>query len=149
MDRLLKFWRLPGSDQILLAQAALRLSAVSLGVRLLPFAFWRSRLENHQTASPGSLGGASPDRILWAVTVAAGYVPGANCLVRSLVARSMLWREGHCAELRLGVSAGLKRPFQGHAWLESRGRVVLGGGESSSQYKPLATEASRGPTLAS
>ena len=148
MDKLRRFQRLPWSDKALLLQAALRLAVVSLGVRVLHFSFWRRWLENHPTSPSAPASGTSPEHILWAVTVAGGYVPGANCLVRSLVGRSMLWRSGHSAELRLGVISGLQRPFQAHAWLEIGGRVVLGGTESASRYTALATEVAPSSPLA-
>lgn len=148
MDKLRKFWRLPWSGQKLLSLAVLRLTAVSLAVRLVPFAVWRGRLENRPAPPPSTRGGASLDQIVWAVTVAGRYVPGANCLVRALVARSMLWQAGHSTQLRLGVSAQPERPFQAHAWLESAGRAVLGGTESASQYTPLAADSPHRSPLA-
>jgi hypothetical protein len=148
MDKLRKFWRLPWSDQKLLSLAVLRLTAVSFAVRLVPFAVWRGRLENRATPPPSTRGGASLDQIIWAVTVAGRYVPGANCLVRALVARSMLWQAGHAAHLRLGVSVQPQRPFQAHAWLENQGGVVLGGAETVPHYTPLTTDSPRRSPLA-
>jgi len=148
MDRLRKFWHLPGSDQRLLSLAALRLTVVALAVRLVPFALWRGWLQNRPTPPPSTRSGASLDRIIWAVTVAGRYVPGSNCLVRALVARSMLGRAGHSTQLRLGVSPQQERPFQAHAWLENESGVVLGGTESASQYTPLASDSPHRSPLA-
>ncbi len=143
-DRLRKYWRLSWADRRLLFQAALQTGLVSLGMRVLPFSFWRHRLQNCPGRPQGPAGSDSPDRILWAVSVAAGFVPGATCLVRSLVARDMLCRAGHTAELRLGVNPRVERPLQAHAWLECEGRVLLGG-EDVSTYTRLRAPAVNRP----
>lgn len=136
-SRLGKFWRLPFSDKKLLARAAWQLSTVSLGLRLLPFSFWQRRMEGSPHVEPASAGGGSPERMLWSVSVASGYVPGATCLVRALVAQSMLRRAGQSSQVRLGVSLRREDRFQAHAWLEQDGRILLGADDGALPYVPL------------
>ena len=135
--RLGKFWRLPLSDKMLLARATWHLSTVSLGLRLLPFSFWQRRMEDRPTTDPAPSGSYSPERTLWSVSVAGGYVPGATCLVRALVAQSMLRHAGQSAQVRLGVSFQREDRFQAHAWLEQDGRILLGADDGPSPYVPL------------
>jgi len=56
-------------------------------------------------------------------------VPRSTCLVRALSAWGLLRRSGLEAALHLGVAegAGTVRAFHAHAWVESAGRVVVGG----------------------
>ncbi len=136
-SRLGKFWRLPLSDQKLLARAAWQLSAVSLGLRLLPFSFWQRRMESSPSADPAPAAADSPERMLWSVSVASHYVPGATCLARALVAQGMLRRAGQASQVRLGVSLRPKDRLQAHAWLERDGRILLGAEDGPPPYVPL------------
>jgi hypothetical protein len=65
--------------------------------------------------------------IVWGVTTAARYVPGATCLAQALAAQWVFARFGHPTQLRIGVAKGNGKPLLAHAWLESEGRVVVGG----------------------
>ncbi|MCI0354668.1 MAG: lasso peptide biosynthesis B2 protein [Acidobacteria bacterium] len=128
MNRLRKFLALPGEDQRLLIEAAGRVAWTSLGLRLLPFAYWRPRLGAAASASaaPATIPTRPAERIAWAVGVAAGYVPGATCLVQAVVARSMMSREGFPAHVHIGVRAGENSRPEAHAWLVLDGRIILG-----------------------
>src|SRR3989442_11741551 len=62
-----------------------------------------------------------------AVSMCGRLLPRAKiCLVQALVAHTLLERHGHPASLRIGVDATGDRPFRAHAWVESRGRVIVG-----------------------
>ena len=137
MDKLGKFWRLPWSDQSLLCQVAFRLSLVSLALRLLPFSWWRRWLDPKPPSGSSRAGIGLQDRAVWAVAVAGRHVPGATCLVQSLVGAEMLRRTGHSVEIRVGVSTSPEQRIRAHAWVECEGRIVLGGADGASQYTPL------------
>ncbi|MGH9556977.1 MAG: lasso peptide biosynthesis B2 protein, partial [Terriglobales bacterium] len=128
MGRLRKFLALPGIDQRLLMRAAGRLAWTSLGIRLLPFSYWRPRLGDAPDCSttPNRISTHPAEQIAWAVGVASGYVPGATCLVQALVAKSMMSRIGFPAQVRIGVRAGEQSRLQAHAWLVLSGQVILG-----------------------
>ena len=69
---------------------------------------------------------SDPRWIPWAVAAAGRRLPGArSCLPQALAARALLESSGRPARLRLGVSR--EGPFRAHAWVESGGRVVVGG----------------------
>ena len=65
--------------------------------------------------------------LLWGITTAARYVPRATCLTQALAAQWLFAWFGHATRLRIGVAKGNGKPLLAHAWLESEGRVVLGG----------------------
>jgi hypothetical protein len=138
MNRLRNFLRLSSSDRRLLISAALLLGAIVLGLWLLPFLTLQRLLGNLAAprTSRREAEAFSADRVVWAVTVASRYVPGAStCLTQALAAQVLLARRGEVACLRIGVARREGR-FQAHAWLESQGKVIFGGSELG-RYAPL------------
>jgi Transglutaminase-like superfamily len=128
-----KFLHLTPSDRRLLVRTALLLGAIRLGLRLLPFRTMR-RLVSQLAYAPTDLHPTkqfSVDRLAWAVTVASRYVPKATCLTQALTAKVLLGRHGHLSQLRVGFARGEEGRLEGHAWLESQGKVVVGEGELS------------------
>ncbi len=75
-------------------------------------------------------------QVVQSVELASLFVPRATCLVKALVAQVRLARLGCAAELRIGVRRSAEGKIEAHAWLESDGRVIYGGGEVPF-YAPL------------
>lgn len=94
----------------------------------LPYRTLRSVLERSAPrASRGACRpGAAGQRIGADVARVARLVPGATCLVQAVAAQWLITRSGASAGLRIGVARGTQG-VEAHAWLESDGRVVLGG----------------------
>lgn len=136
-----KFLRLPTAEQRFLIEVVLLLEAIKLGMRLLPFRILRRLLARVADAAPARLRHAdhpSADRIAWAVETASRHTPGLKtCLTQALAAQVLLARRGYPALLRLGVAKGEREQFQAHAWVESEGKIVIGGSELE-RYTPLA-----------
>ncbi len=133
MKQLRKFLSLRPSDRHLLVSTALLLGGIRLGLRLLPFRTLQ-RVVDKLAQPPAGLrrtNQSSVARLVWAVTVASRYVPKATCLTQALVAQVLLGRHGHRTQLRVGVARGDEGQLEAHAWLESEGKVVVGGGELS------------------
>jgi hypothetical protein len=142
MARLSKFLGLRSADRGLLLKTMLLVWIVRLGLWLLPFHLMRQLLAKLALKSASSHNGGRDleDRDIWAVTVACRYVPLATCLTQALVTKVLLGRHGHHATVRIGVACSDGGELQAHAWVESNGRVVIGGSESSlKRYTPLAT----------
>jgi hypothetical protein len=59
--------------------------------------------------------------------VASRYVPCATCLVQAFTAQILLGRNGHAGEVHIGVALDDKQGFRAHAWVESEGKVLVGG----------------------
>lgn len=133
MAKLRKFLALEPAERQLLLTAACLVAAIRAGTWLLPFRTVRrlvARLSRpSQSARDGDL---SSERIAWAVDVAGKRIPGGrNCLVQALATQVLLDRRRHPAQLRIGVARGPTGEFEAHAWVESEGKVIIGGGDIS------------------
>ena len=140
MGRLNKFFYLPAIDKRLLIEAMLLVWMARLGLWLFPFRVMRQilgKLAPEQFAPPVGDNGVV-DRIAWAVSVTSRYVPAATCLTQAIATKFLLGRFGCQATVRIGVARSDSGRFQAHAWVESNGKVVIGGSESSlKHYIPL------------
>jgi Transglutaminase-like superfamily len=129
MSKLVKFFRLSSSDRKLLMKAIVLLWVVRIGLWLLPF----QRLQNLLAWTTGNITVASePDtelvqKITLSVKRMSRYVPVSTCLARALVTVALLEEAGLPASLRIGVARSDARKLEAHAWVESNGKVVIGG----------------------
>jgi hypothetical protein len=136
-----RFCALGVGDRRLIVEAAVLLTFVSVGLRILPFVTLRRLLDRYGRGRPDH--GVSPEQVGRALTVTGGRLPGSStCLVEALVAEAMLRRHGYASELRLGVlKPGTREPLQGHAWVECQGAVIVGNLENLSDYAVLRAPA--------
>lgn len=132
---LANFLALGGARRALLLRAFAALLVFKGLHRLLSFRLLR-RLAGTRTAHPGALSPETVEATAWAVRVVSAKSPVAfTCLVQALTARWLLG--GHPdLRVRLGVQRGPAEPFAAHAWLEWRGRVVLGD-QTGPTFTPL------------
>lgn len=147
MPRFRRFLRMSSSERRLLLVGGFVVACVRILLWLLPFRrlMWlveRTALRSARVAPVRLLEGTNVT-IVWGVTTAARYVPRATCLTQALAAQWLFAWFGHPTLLRFGVAKGNGKPFRAHAWLESEGRVVVGG-ESLEQdgYAVLSPPAS-------
>jgi len=77
----------------------------------------------------------SVERLAWAVGVASRFVPKATCLAKALAVYVLLQQAGHEVFLHIGVN-GKEGGLEAHAWVESQGRVLIGG-SNIGNYTPL------------
>jgi hypothetical protein len=84
-----------------------------------------------KTAAAGDVDVAA---IIRTVTRAARRVPRATCLTQAIAAAILLGRRGVPASIRFGVARDGGGKFIAHAWVESGGRIVLGGVTSPQRY---------------
>lgn len=138
MRVLLKFLSLDSYERLLLSKTFALVWMTSVSLRLLPFAMVQ-RLFASRIAPSGRMHHRQHpiERLLWAIDAASRYVPGASCLSLALAGRMMLNREGYPAHIHIGVAKDQTSSFAAHAWLESEGRIVIGGHESTSLFVPL------------
>ncbi|HEU0302043.1 MAG TPA: lasso peptide biosynthesis B2 protein [Longimicrobium sp.] len=116
---------------------ALRALALVVGFRI---ALWTLPARRVLAAAPrpGARrphAGVSPDRVAWLVRAAARRVPDASCLTRALAARWLLAEASLDSTLHFGHRRDERGAFAAHAWLEHRGRVLVGGDEHLSLYR--------------
>ena len=138
MTRLHKFFCLSMTDRGLLGRTTVLLWGIRLGLWLLPFQNMRRILARvaHPISRIYKADQSSPDRIAWAIAVASGYVPKATCLCQAFAVKVLLERQGIPACLYIGVARGEERRLEAHAWVESQGKVVIGGSRLD-HYTPL------------
>jgi len=142
MRRLRKLAYLPKSDRRLLASSILLLGTVRLGLWLLPFQTLRRLLAGmtHKTAKLQKTDPVFVDKVVWAVKVASRYMPGrVKCLAQALTTQVLLERRGYQTQLRIGVAKGEGGQLEAHAWVESQGRIVIGGLKDLARYTTLPT----------
>ena len=127
-------------DQLRLVRAAFLILFIRLGLQLMPFRTLRRLLSKMGRVRQDAL---PPDevsirQVVWAVSAAGRRMPWAStCLTRALAAQVMLGRLGEPTALSIGVAKDEQDKFKAHAWLESRGEVVIGGEESLTEFTKL------------
>jgi len=132
-----KFFRLSAAEKRVLFQAAAWLVLWRVLLAVAPFARVQQLVSRVCGGSaPGCPGASEPSRIGYLVAVAANLIPGTTCLPRALATQVLLGRHGHGAELHIGVNRDSQGSFQAHAWVETGGKVVIGGPEVTA-YKPI------------
>lgn len=144
MSRLGRFKEISQVERFLLLRTWLLLWPVRLSLWLLPFATTRRLVawaSQRRAASQSRC--QAPERLVWAVQVAARYVPGASCLTQAMAAQILLTRNGHPADLRYGVANDAQEGFSAHAWVESNGVTVIGG--SHDHYVELSSKPESSP----
>jgi len=129
MNRPRRFLRLPAGDRKILIKAGMLLWAVRLGLWILPFQRLRDllRKENRKPIAEATAELASIQKIARSVKRMSRYVPAATCLTQALVTITMLEEAGLPAFLRIGVARSEAGKIEAHAWVESLGKVIIGG----------------------
>lgn len=139
MKQLGKFLSLTGEKRYFLISALLYLVIIKIELWVFPFRRLFRRLE--QAAVRGDCvvrsNSMPPEEIAWAIRSASRYVPGArNCLVQAFATQAMLTRYGFPAHLRIGVAKDQAGQLKAHAWVECKGKIIIGGVDVS-KYTPL------------
>mgnify|MGYP001046030767 CR=1 FL=1 len=138
MRQLSKFLHLPPHEKGLLIRVWILLGVIRLGLGLLPFLTLKGLLTKVGPVLVGSGQKSSVDRLAWTVGVASRFVPKATCLAQALAMHVLLQQAGHQAFLHIGVTNSEEGNLKAHAWVESHGRILIGGLDLSS-YTPLLT----------
>jgi hypothetical protein len=132
MSKARRWRRLDPVERHIALEAVLLVGVVRLALSVLSLRAVRSLLVRLPVAARC---GGDLDDIARAIARAAAVIPRATCLVQSLAGLALLERHGHPARLRLGFAGGAGRALAGHAWVESGGRIVVGGGDPA-RYAP-------------
>ena len=136
--RLRKFLRRSREEQRLLVTALYWVACIRAGLWLLPFRILRPVVDRAaRNPGPEVTDELVAARVAWAISNAARLVPRATCVTQALAARILLARRGLASEVCYGVGRRQGRIIA-HAWLESGGRVIVGG-ERLESLLPLAS----------
>jgi hypothetical protein len=129
------FLSLPARDRSLLMRAVILVGAARMALWVLPFNAARLAV-GRRVRRPSTL--YTTEEIGWAVSVAQRFVPKGNCLPQALAAEALLIQCGHPVEFRIGVVKKQGDRLEAHAWVESRGKLVVGDlTQGLSGYSPL------------
>jgi len=133
-----KFLSVERRDRELLLQAAFLVGLTRIGLSTLQFRAVQRLLAGLAQVPRPSRKGRQPsvDRLVWSVVATAGYMPRATCLTQALAAHVLLRWYRYPSSVHIGVTRGQPGQLRGHAWLESRGRIILGG-QDFAQYTRL------------
>ena len=134
MRPLAKFASLSPGEKTLLIQACFALASARIGLWVMPWGRLRRRLDRRvESGSARPDGSHSPERIVWAVRIASNYVtPRRSCLPRAVATKYLLGRNGHDADLVIGVAHNAFGKLRAHAWVEKEGTVLIGEEERDS-----------------
>jgi hypothetical protein len=132
-----RFMRLSPSERSLLKRVVLLLTAIRIGLFLVPFSLLRRVLL--AAAIPRDIVHVPVERLVWAVRVASRPVPAATCLTQSLALQFLLACSGRPSTVRIGVIKDGGSGFQAHAWVECAGQTLLDRPEEVARYTPLAS----------
>jgi hypothetical protein len=125
MRRLRRLLGLSPEDRRLLLRAWRLEVVIRLGLWLLPFRSVRRRVASTRHRVGPATPAGTDQRIEWAVTSAARYVPAATCLTQALAAKVLLNGAGRPARLTIGVERH-GDSVRAHAWVEGDGGVMIG-----------------------
>ena len=118
-------WRYLAKASVELLAAHYRFSTLSSESILSELQDQSSPLPREQINRPAAI---DVERVSWAVTLAARYVPWrSDCLIQVMAADRWLRRHGLCADFHLGVAKDAKGGLKAHAWLRHGGFTVTGG----------------------
>lgn len=136
LAQLFKIAQVNRGDRAILVKAAVLLILIRIGLRLLNFCTLRRLLA--KIARPRQSQQISVYKIIWAITMVSPHIPGVKCLARALAAQVMLSQQDYPNQLRIGVG-NRQGQFIAHAWVEHRGRTVIGGiGNMSKHYNVMS-----------
>lgn len=134
------FLRFPSSDPILLGKMALLLLIIRIGLSLCTFQKVRRLLLCVPPASHNAHQNRREtlSRFVWAAQIVGKKLLGHNrCLPEALAIHMLYQRYAMPADLRIGVTKRPDGQLVAHAWVESEGKVVIGGDQSPVQFTPL------------
>jgi len=135
-----KLLNLSSNERRLLIKTWILLGVIRLGLELFPFSTLRKLLFKLTFLSRGPLKDFSVEYLVWSVAVVSPYVPKTTCLAQALTAQFLLQRAGRQACLHIGVNYGIGGRLEAHAWVESQGRILIGGFDINRYTHLLALE---------
>ena len=139
MKRVVKFLKLSPNDRHILVAGLFLVVLIRLGMFCIPFRIlWRiinRKIGKHSGLQCAEL--VEESKIVWAIKTANRYIPRTTCLAQALAAQVLFSHYGHSTRLYIGVAKSEAGKLLAHAWVESRGEVVIGGLDDIPRYTPL------------
>ena len=125
-------------------EAGVLLAAARLGLAVSPLRVVQAGLKLVASLFPRNVPETADvtSTVTWAVAGVGRRLPGTRCLPEALAAHRLLLHHGVPAQFRIGVQRPGER-LAAHAWVESRGRVVVGALDELPEYRPLEQDGER------
>ena len=118
-------WRYLATASAELLAARVRLSTVPPETILQELQDQSPPLQREHLSHPASI---DVERVSWAITLAARYVPWrSDCLIQVMAADRWLRRHDVYADFHLGVAKDVNGGLKAHAWLRYGDLTVTGG----------------------
>jgi len=140
MRRIHKFLNLSSDQRRLLIKTWVLLGVIRLGLELFPFSTFRKLLSKLTPILVLFKKDFSKEYLVWSVAVVSPYIPKTTCLAQALTAQLLIQLAGHRACLHIGVNHGTGGCLEAHAWVESQGRILIGGFDINRYTHLLALE---------
>jgi len=140
MRRIHKFLKLSSAEKRLLIRVWILIGTIRLGLEFLSFSTLKEIFINIKSLFAFSIDEFSEEQLTWAITVASRYIPRTTCLAQALALQLLLQQAGHQACLHIGVEEAERGSLKAHAWVESQGRILIGGSDLSRYTHLLALE---------
>ena len=140
MRKIRKFLNLSSGERRLLIRAWILLGVIRLGLELFPFSTLRKLLDRLRPKLGTFKKEFSEEQLVWSVVIVSRYIPKATCLAQALTSQCLLQQAGHQARLHIGVTDSEEGRLKAHAWVESQGRILIGGFDINKYTHLLALE---------
>jgi hypothetical protein len=135
--KLRSYGRLSRAERRLAMKSIALVACVRLALWVLPFLKLQAICERFRGVGRPSEHPADAQQIARAVRLAGRYVPRATCLTQALAAQILLGWNGHEGQVHIGVARDAKNGFRAHAWVESEGKILVGGSEEIDDYSRM------------
>lgn len=140
ISKIKKFMNCGTAERRLFLMSVFLLLTIRLALLAFPFRWIRAAVMHMSKASAYAQSGdeITVRRIVLAIERASRILPGTRqCLTKALAGKILLGRSGCPVSLRIGVIRGSKGSLEAHAWLISRGEVLVGGLRNLSDFTPF------------
>ena len=129
MSRLSKFLRLSSAERTLLVRVWILLGITRLCLSIFRLTILRKLLTAIGPFVARADKEFTDDQLVRIVGIVSRYVPKATCLAQALTIQLVLKKSGRGAHLHIGVTGSDNGRLEAHAWVESQGRVIIGGSD--------------------
>ena len=132
MRRLRKFLYLSLEDKILFFKAIVLVEVFRISLLIFPLKIVQQFVDSvtQKLSKPKTM---PQEKISWCVKTVGNYIFGPkSCLPIALAAEILLKENGYPAIINIGVHKGDEIKLEGHAWVESEGKIIVG--EETTKY---------------
>ena len=137
LNKTQRFMEFSLQDKEIVIKATLLLVSIRLGLKFISLRTLRQQLAKITKLSPPEKP-LSIYKIIWSITTASSYMPQVKCLARGLATQTLLQQHGYAPILRIGIAKDPHKLFVVHAWVECKGKIVMGGiGNSIKKYRVM------------